>query len=56
MSSLVSSTSWRNYIGNSVVSTMLNQHMMNEIVVVGAGPSSTTTKSSINLRLSSTTT
>jgi len=45
-----------NYIDNSVVSTMLNQHMMNEIVIVGVGPSSSTTKSLINLRLSSSTT
>lgn len=56
MSFLISSTSWCNNSGNNVISTMLNQRIINEVVDVGAGPNSTTTLSQINLRLSSTTT
>ena len=50
MSFSISSTSWWNNSGNSVISTMLNQPIINEVVDVGAGPSSTTTLSQINFR------
>jgi len=52
MSFSISSTSWLNNSYNSVISTMLNQPIINEVVDVGTGPSNTT----IHLRLSRSTT
>jgi len=48
MTSSVSSSSWRNNIDNSVISIILNQHMMNEANVASVSPSSTTTRSQNN--------
>jgi hypothetical protein len=54
MSSSTSSTSQRHYSGNSVISNMLNQNMVNQAIADGAGPSSTSmTQSHINSLLES---